>query len=139
MSRLQYAKKLGVIFLQVYKKKSVVSCSCENVQYYLQQLHYDDAHNNSLYFTRKLPLLLWQDHTGISNAAPADCPLIPLLVDGAGTDGSDCLSIDKARIHDYILNLCFSISPTAFFQVSGALLLYKFYLILSFVFYFTCI
>ncbi|KAJ3706150.1 hypothetical protein LUZ61_009855 [Rhynchospora tenuis] len=67
-----------------------------------------------------LPLttIVVQDHTGISNAAPADCPLIPLLVAGGGTDGSDCLSIDKANIHDYISNLCFSISPTAFFQVN---------------------
>ncbi|KAJ3679796.1 hypothetical protein LUZ60_016074 [Juncus effusus] len=72
-----------------------------------------------------LPLttIVIQDHVGISNAAPADCPLIPLLV--PETDGPDCsdnnnlsLLVDKTRIHDYISNLRFSISPTAFFQVN---------------------
>ncbi|XAR59962.1 tRNA (uracil(54)-C(5))-methyltransferase [Bertholletia excelsa] len=69
-----------------------------------------------------LPLtaLVVQDHKGISNAAPADAPLrlIPvpevenLSVHEATDDGKE------ARIHDHISNLCFCISPTAFFQVN---------------------
>ncbi|KAL6650202.1 hypothetical protein ACP70R_009127 [Stipagrostis hirtigluma subsp. patula] len=65
-----------------------------------------------------LPLstIVVQDHTGISNAAPADCPLIPLLVPkGDQLEGG---AEDKTRIHDHISNLKFSISPTAFFQVN---------------------
>ncbi|KAL6885546.1 hypothetical protein ACP4OV_010325 [Aristida adscensionis] len=65
-----------------------------------------------------LPLttIVVQDHTGISNAAPADCPLIPLLVpNGDQLEGGE---EDKTRIHDHISNLKFSISPTAFFQVN---------------------
>ena len=64
--------------------------------------------NNEIY-------LFIQDHKGISNAAPADCPLIPLLVPkGDQFEGG---AEDKTRIHDHISNLKFSISPTAFFQV----------------------
>ncbi|KAF0893256.1 hypothetical protein E2562_023508 [Oryza meyeriana var. granulata] len=64
-----------------------------------------------------LPLttIVVQDHKGISNAAPADCPLIPLLV--PKVDQSEG-TVDKTRIHDHIGNLRFSISPTAFFQVN---------------------
>ncbi|RLM64414.1 zinc finger CCCH domain-containing protein 24 [Panicum miliaceum] len=65
-----------------------------------------------------LPLttIVVQDHKGISNAAPADCPLIPLLVPkGDQLEGG---AEDKTRIHDHISNLKFSISPTAFFQVN---------------------
>jgi len=65
-----------------------------------------------------LPLttIVVQDHKGISNAAPADCPLIPLLVPkGDQFEGG---AEDKTRIHDHISNLKFSISPTAFFQVN---------------------
>ncbi|KAJ1269789.1 hypothetical protein BS78_06G004200 [Paspalum vaginatum] len=65
-----------------------------------------------------LPLttIVVQDHKGISNAAPADCPLIPLLVPmGDQLEGG---TEDKTRIHDQISNLKFSISPTAFFQVN---------------------
>ncbi|KAF2932498.1 hypothetical protein DAI22_04g002000 [Oryza sativa Japonica Group] len=64
-----------------------------------------------------LPLttIVVQDHKGISNAAPADCPLIPLLV--PKVDQSEG-TVDKTRIHDHIGNLWFSISPTAFFQVN---------------------
>lgn len=66
--------------------------------------------NNEIY-------LCVQDHKGISNAAPADCPLIPLLVPkGDQLEGG---AEDKTRIHDHISNLKFSISPTAFFQVCG--------------------
>lgn len=68
-----------------------------------------------------LPLttVLVQDHRGISNVAPADCPLITLqlpLVDGICGSGAICTT--EARIHDHICNLRFSISPTAFFQVN---------------------
>ncbi|PWZ38238.1 Zinc finger CCCH domain-containing protein 24 [Zea mays] len=65
-----------------------------------------------------LPLttIVVQDHKGISNAAPTDCPLIPLLVPKG--DKLDGTSEDKTRIHDHISNLKFSISPTAFFQVN---------------------
>lgn len=58
-----------------------------------------------------------QDYQGISNAAPADCPLIPLMVPKVEPIPSDDKHAIEARIHDYISNLCFSISPTAFFQV----------------------
>ena len=58
---------------------------------------------------------LMQDHVGISNVAPADCPLIPLLV--PEVDQSEEGAVDKTRIHDHISNLRFSLSPTAFFQV----------------------
>ncbi|PSR86603.1 Zinc finger CCCH domain-containing protein [Actinidia chinensis var. chinensis] len=70
-----------------------------------------------------LPLtaLLVQDHKGISNAAPADAPLRSIPISKAeshsghetGTDGAE------ARINDYIDNLRFCISPTAFFQVNA--------------------
>ncbi|KAG8064214.1 hypothetical protein GUJ93_ZPchr0004g38927 [Zizania palustris] len=65
-----------------------------------------------------LPLttIVVQDHKGISNAAPADCPLIPLLVPKVGCQSEG--AVDKTRIHDHIGNLQFSISPTAFFQVN---------------------
>ncbi|CAD6261479.1 unnamed protein product [Miscanthus lutarioriparius] len=65
-----------------------------------------------------LPLTTFvvQDHKGISNAAPTDCPLIPLLVPKG--DQLDGTAEDKTRIHDHISNLKFSISPTAFFQVN---------------------
>ncbi|CAA6662435.1 unnamed protein product [Spirodela intermedia] len=68
-----------------------------------------------------LPLtsLVVQDHRGISNAAPADCPLRLLKIPNEGkTFGSEDPGTPKARIHDYINNLRFSISPTAFFQVN---------------------
>ena len=58
---------------------------------------------------------LMQDHVGISNVAPADCPLIPLLA--PEVDQSEEGAVDKTRIHDHISNLRFSLSPTAFFQV----------------------
>ncbi|KAJ4971355.1 hypothetical protein NE237_004454 [Protea cynaroides] len=69
-----------------------------------------------------LPLtaLIFQDHTGISNVAPTDAPLRLLSIPKAGaTSGPDALNnTAEARIHDYICNLRFSISPTAFFQVN---------------------
>ncbi|XP_059660584.1 zinc finger CCCH domain-containing protein 24 [Cornus florida] len=69
-----------------------------------------------------LPLtaLVLQDHKGISNAAPADAPLRSLPLPRAETvSGLDAANDDvEARIHDYISNLKFRISPTAFFQVN---------------------
>eukprot|EP00252_Welwitschia_mirabilis_P019761 TRINITY_DN4669_c0_g1_i1.p1 TRINITY_DN4669_c0_g1~~TRINITY_DN4669_c0_g1_i1.p1 ORF type:complete len:896 (-),score=180.11 TRINITY_DN4669_c0_g1_i1:168-2708(-) len=69
-----------------------------------------------------LPLtaLVVQDHLGISNAAPADAPLYPLLlpvVINGTISGADCKQ-PQSQIHDYVNNLCFRISPTAFFQVN---------------------
>ncbi|XP_010253649.1 PREDICTED: zinc finger CCCH domain-containing protein 24 isoform X2 [Nelumbo nucifera] len=67
-----------------------------------------------------LTVLVVQDHTGISNAAPVDAPLRTLSITKAETtSGPDANDITvEARIHDYISNLRFSISPTAFFQVN---------------------
>ncbi|CAN4120321.1 unnamed protein product [Withania somnifera] len=70
--------------------------------------------------TLPLTSVVVQDHTGISNVAPADAPLrlLPfprrescsqLLADNA---------VAEAKIHDYINGLKFCISPTAFFQVN---------------------
>eukprot|EP01018_Ginkgo_biloba_P031138 Gb_23411 [translate_table: standard] len=69
-----------------------------------------------------LPLtaLVVQDHLGISNAASFDAPLVPIplpkLVDSSIIE-DDCKAPD-GQIHDYINNLRFRISPTAFFQVN---------------------
>ncbi|KAL0927315.1 hypothetical protein M5K25_001477 [Dendrobium thyrsiflorum] len=68
-----------------------------------------------------LPLtaIVVQDHRGISNAAPANCPLLTLQLpkeDGVCVSGTTATT--EARIHDHISNLRFSISPTAFFQVN---------------------
>ncbi|ONK70662.1 uncharacterized protein A4U43_C04F210 [Asparagus officinalis] len=68
-----------------------------------------------------LPLttIVVQDHKGISNAAPADCPLLSLPIPNMNGDSSPGKSgAMEARIHDYISNLRFSLSPTAFFQVN---------------------
>ncbi|KAJ6819310.1 zinc finger CCCH domain-containing protein 24 [Iris pallida] len=67
-----------------------------------------------------LPLtkLVVQDHKGMSNAAPADCPLLPLPIPNIGDPTLGVSITTEARIHDYISNLRFSISPTAFFQVN---------------------
>ncbi|KAL3518373.1 hypothetical protein ACH5RR_020962 [Cinchona calisaya] len=68
-----------------------------------------------------LPLtaIVIQDHKGISNAAPADAPLRSLPIPKECSD-SGLVAHDgvEARIHDYISNLQFSISPMAFFQVN---------------------
>ncbi|XP_057526869.1 zinc finger CCCH domain-containing protein 24 isoform X2 [Amaranthus tricolor] len=72
--------------------------------------------------TPPLPLtvLAIQDHVGISNVAGADAPLRPLLIPHAQSSSETVLVSDsnEMRIHDYIGNLRFSISPTAFFQVN---------------------
>ncbi|XP_034221994.1 zinc finger CCCH domain-containing protein 24 isoform X2 [Prunus dulcis] len=70
-----------------------------------------------------LPLtaLVIQDHRGISNAAPADAPLRSLSI-SKGEGSSEMQATDNVvepKIHDYISNLRFCISPTAFFQVIG--------------------
>lgn len=69
-----------------------------------------------------LPLtaLFVQDHLGISNAAPFDAPLFPIplpkVVEGSNFE-VECKE-PEGQIHDYISNLRFRISPTAFFQVN---------------------
>ncbi|XP_068652636.1 zinc finger CCCH domain-containing protein 24 [Aristolochia californica] len=69
-----------------------------------------------------LPLtaLIVQEHQGISNAAAADCPLHPLPIPKVerGLSNEVLQAPVAARIHDSISRLCFSISPTAFFQVN---------------------
>ncbi|PKA59260.1 Zinc finger CCCH domain-containing protein 24 [Apostasia shenzhenica] len=68
-----------------------------------------------------LPLtaIVVQDHKGISNAASADCPLITLQIPKVGgCSVPEMVVATEPRIHDYICNLRFSISPTAFFQVN---------------------
>ncbi|KAJ8434168.1 hypothetical protein Cgig2_009735 [Carnegiea gigantea] len=61
-----------------------------------------------------------QDHRGISNAAPADAPLrsLPVAITQANSESEVVKTFNETRIHDYIGNLRFSISPTAFFQVN---------------------
>ncbi|XP_019453974.1 PREDICTED: zinc finger CCCH domain-containing protein 24-like isoform X2 [Lupinus angustifolius] len=69
--------------------------------------------------TLPLTTLVVQDHQGISNVAPADAPLHSLPIPKAvGHPEMDEKSAAHTRIHDYISNLQFSISPTAFFQVN---------------------
>ncbi|KAL0460204.1 UNVERIFIED_CONTAM: Zinc finger CCCH domain-containing protein 24 [Sesamum latifolium] len=68
-----------------------------------------------------LPLtaLVIQDHTGISNAAPPDAPLRYVFINKGGDCGLELANdVAEPRIHDYISNLRFSISPSAFFQVN---------------------
>ncbi|KAI4386050.1 hypothetical protein MLD38_004018 [Melastoma candidum] len=70
-----------------------------------------------------LPLtcLVVQDHQGISNVAPADAPLrsLPITLSNNPPPPLEAsANDDKTRIHDYIGNHKFSISPTAFFQVN---------------------
>ncbi|KAL2328618.1 hypothetical protein Fmac_022045 [Flemingia macrophylla] len=70
--------------------------------------------------TLPLTALVVQDHQGISNVAPADAPLQLLPVPKAVGDSemAENANAMDVRIHDYINNLRFSISPTAFFQVN---------------------
>lgn len=59
-----------------------------------------------------------QDHTGISNVAPADAPLKSLCIPKADSAaGEESVNGVVEGIHDYIGNLRFCISPMAFFQV----------------------
>lgn len=66
-----------------------------------------------------LTAIVVQDHRGISNAAPVNCPLLTLQLPKVDdVCSSETTVTTEARIHDYIGNLRFSISPTAFFQVN---------------------
>ncbi|GFZ17912.1 zinc finger (CCCH-type) family protein [Actinidia rufa] len=67
-----------------------------------------------------LTALLVQDHKGISNVAPADAPLRSIPISKAGSHSGQETGSDgaEARINDYIGNLRFCISPTAFLQVN---------------------
>ncbi|KAL8057586.1 hypothetical protein ABFX02_04G193100 [Erythranthe guttata] len=67
-----------------------------------------------------LPLTAFvvQDHTGISNAAPADAPLRCVFINKGGEGVLEIANDVEPRIHDHISNLRFSISPSAFFQVN---------------------
>ncbi|MCD7457410.1 hypothetical protein HAX54_035033 [Datura stramonium] len=70
--------------------------------------------------TLPLTALVVQDHTGISNVAPADAPL-RLLPFPRGESYSQLHAdnaVAEAKIHDFINGLKFCISPTAFFQVN---------------------
>lgn len=72
-----------------------------------------------------------KDHQGISNVAPADAPLRSLLIPEAGSESGQVVKTNdvvEAWIHDYISNLQFRISPTAFFQViSPSVYMYLYY------------
>ncbi|KAK7262321.1 hypothetical protein RJT34_29888 [Clitoria ternatea] len=70
--------------------------------------------------TLPLSALVVQDHQGISNVAPADAPLrsLPLSQTVGDLEMDENKNVMDVRIHDYINNLRFSISPTAFFQVN---------------------
>ncbi|XP_030453001.1 zinc finger CCCH domain-containing protein 24 [Syzygium oleosum] len=67
-----------------------------------------------------LTAVVVQDHQGISNAAPADASLrlLPIPQPNNGASAESTKDGKEARIHDYISNLQFCISPTAFFQVN---------------------
>lgn len=75
-------------------------------------------------YSPRLPLtaLLVQEHVGVSNSAPADCPLKALPLTGMDDAESppNPLVEPVAHIHDYIGTSKFRISPTAFFQVNSA-------------------
>ena len=61
------------------------------------------------------PSLAVQHHTGISNAAPADAPLVP-----CPGDGDDASANALAVVDDSLCGLTFRVSPSAFFQVNTA-------------------
>lgn len=60
-----------------------------------------------------------QDHTGISNVAPADASLrvLPFPKGERYSELQADNTVAEAKIHDFINGLKFCISPTAFFQV----------------------
>lgn len=68
--------------------------------------------------TLPLTALIVQDHQGISNVAPSDAPLHSLPITAGDPERDVNISAADVRIHDYISNLRFSISPTSFFQVN---------------------
>lgn len=65
-----------------------------------------------------------QDHTGISNVAPADAPLrvLPFSREESYSELHADNAVAEAKIHDFINGLKFCISPTAFFQVRSLLI-----------------
>ncbi|OIT32306.1 PREDICTED: zinc finger CCCH domain-containing protein 24 [Nicotiana attenuata] len=70
--------------------------------------------------TLPLTVLVVQDHTGISNVAPADAPLrvLPFPKGESYSELQADNTVAEAKIHDFINGLKFCISPTAFFQVN---------------------
>ncbi|WMV56042.1 hypothetical protein MTR67_049427 [Solanum verrucosum] len=70
--------------------------------------------------TLPLTALVVQDHTGISNVAPADAPLrvLPFPRGENYSELHEDNAVAEAKIHDFINGLKFCISPTAFFQVN---------------------
>ncbi|XP_055833376.1 zinc finger CCCH domain-containing protein 24 [Solanum dulcamara] len=70
--------------------------------------------------TLPLTALVVQDHTGISNVAPADAPLrvLPFPRGESYSELDADNAVAEAKIHDFINGLKFCISPTAFFQVN---------------------
>ncbi|XP_071711887.1 zinc finger CCCH domain-containing protein 24-like [Rutidosis leptorrhynchoides] len=65
-----------------------------------------------------LTVLAVQDHRWVSNVASAAAPMRLLSLTKAGSKPLWDSETAKARIQDYINNLRFCISPTAFFQVN---------------------
>ncbi|XP_075078116.1 LOW QUALITY PROTEIN: zinc finger CCCH domain-containing protein 24-like [Nicotiana tabacum] len=70
--------------------------------------------------TLPLTVLVVQDHTGISNVAPADASLrvLPFPKGERYSELQADNTVAEAKIHDFINGLKFCISPTAFFQVN---------------------
>eukprot|EP00897_Mesotaenium_endlicherianum_P002565 jgi/Mesen1/2336/ME000155S01428 len=68
-----------------------------------------------------LTVLLVQEHVGVSNAAPADCPLLPLIPAPVSSGGGSSNSSrgggggESMSIVEHMCGLHFRISPTAFF------------------------
>ncbi|XP_060169575.1 zinc finger CCCH domain-containing protein 24 [Lycium barbarum] len=71
--------------------------------------------------TLPLTVLVVQDHTGVSNVAPADAPLRVLPFPRGESDSEQHAdnAVAEPKIHDFINGLKFCISPTAFFQVNS--------------------
>ncbi|KAM7522335.1 hypothetical protein LguiA_012237 [Lonicera macranthoides] len=87
----------------------------------LEQMAQAFAAGSSAATSLPLTALVVQDHQGISNVAPADAPLHSLPIPEAGSESGQVVKTNdvvEAWIHDYISNLQFRISPTAFFQVN---------------------
>ncbi|KAM7527920.1 hypothetical protein LguiB_031330 [Lonicera macranthoides] len=87
----------------------------------LEQMAQAFAAGSSAATSLPLTALVVQDHQGISNVAPADAPLRSLAIPEAGSESGQVVKpndVVEAWIHDYISNLQFRISPTAFFQVN---------------------
>lgn len=68
--------------------------------------------------------LMLQHHSGVSNAASFDAPIMQMPEDTQDDDGATVsaaarAAIEAPYIHDALCNLKFRISPTAFFQVNS--------------------